>query len=282
VDALSVELPEAYIFAKQMNQELVGKQVARFSLQNCAKYQDMGFFNLYLADYERLCGCRIESVLSRGNTIQIKFDGELNLLLAPEYGGIVLFHAEGDVVPSKYHFRLLFTDETSLTVALTGMGIIQAHTDDELEQSYLYKRDFSSVASPVEEDFTFERFSEELSGKGVNLKTAIVGKNAVIVGLGNAAFQDILFQAGINPKRKASELSSIEVRSLFNAIRYVVDQRIKFGGKNQFVDLYGDRGNYIPSMGPNMKGKICNVCGSNVEKLSIGGGDVYFCAICQR
>ena len=279
---MSVELPEAYILAKQMDQELVGKQVAHFSLQNCAKYQDLGFFNLYLSDYERLCGCRIESVGSRGNTIKIKFDDELNLLLAPEYGGIVLFHREGDVVPSKYHFRLSFTDETSLTVGLTGMGIIQAHTDDELQQSYLYKRDFSSVASPIEDAFTFERFSKELSEKGVNLKTAIVGKNAVIVGLGNAAFQDILFQAGINPKRKASELSVKELGSLFKAIKYVVEQRINSGGKNQFVDFYGNHGNYIPAMGPNMKGKVCTKCSSNIEKLSIGGGQVYFCANCQK
>jgi formamidopyrimidine-DNA glycosylase len=236
---------------------------------------------VYLADYERLCGCRIESVSARGNTIQVKFDRELNLLLAPEYGGIVLFHVEGDVVPSKYHFRLSFTDETSLTVTLTGMGIIQVHADDEIQQSYLYKRDFSAIVSPIEENFTFERFSKDLSKKCVNLKTAMVGKNAVIVGLGNAAFQDILFQAGIKPKRKASELSAKELRSLFNAIKYVVDQRINLGGKYQFVDLYGNHGNYIPAMGPNMKGKSCTICGSIIEMLSIGGGQVYFCVNCQ-
>ena len=279
---MSVELPEAYILAKQMNRELTGKQVVAYSLQNCAKYQDLGFLNTYLSDYDRLCGRRIESVVSRGNTIRVKLDREMNLLLAPEYGGIIRFHSKGSVVPSKYHFKLSFTDETVLTVTLAGMGIIKAQTNEEIEQSYVYKRDFSAITSPVEDDFTFERFSKGLTHSGVNLKTIIVGKDAVVVGLGNAAFQDILYRAHIHPKRKASDLNPSEQRALFDAILFVVQQRINLGGKNQFVDLYGKQGGYVPFMGPNMKGKICTTCGGDVEKLSLGGGQVYFCANCQK
>jgi formamidopyrimidine-DNA glycosylase len=162
------------------------------------------------------------------------------------------------------------------------MGMIKAHTDEELQQSYLYKRDFSVVASPLEDNFTFDRFSNELTDRSVNLKTTIVGKDAVVVGLGNAAFQDILYYARIHPKRKSSELNPKERRALFNAIKYVVQQRIDLGGKNQFVDLYGKQGNYVPAMGPNMRNKNCTTCGTAIEKMSLGGGQVYFCANCQK
>ncbi len=279
---MSVELPEAYILATQMSKELIGKTVSGCNLQNCANYQHLGFINTYLSDFDQLTAHKVESVVSRGNTIRVQLDGGINLLLAPEYGGVILYHPNGSTIPKKYHLKLSFTDESALSVTLTGMGIIHALTDEELKGSYVYRRDFSTTASPVQEDFRFEHFSSDLSGRGVNLKTVLVGKDAVVVGLGNAAFQDILYRAGIHPKRKAIELSEAEKKALFDAVQFVVQERIRLGGKNQFTGLYGKRGGYVAAMGPNMKGRICSVCGSDVVKLSLGGGQVFLCPVCQK
>jgi formamidopyrimidine-DNA glycosylase len=265
-----------------MSCELIGKQVTAAVLQNCANYQNLGFINMYLSDFQRFCGGRVDSAVSRGNTLRVKLDNGLNLLLAPEYGGIILFHKKDSAVPAKFHLKVDFTDGSALTVTLTGMGIIKALTDEELKESYLYKRDFSAAASPLEADFTFEGFTKDIAGKNVNLKAALVGKAAVIVGLGNSAFQDVLYRAGIHPKRKASDLTEAERHALFNAVQFVVKQRIKMGGKDQFVDLYGRRGGYVPAMGPQMKGKACRTCGADVEKLSLGGGQTYICPRCQK
>jgi formamidopyrimidine-DNA glycosylase len=163
------------------------------------------------------------------------------------------------------------------------MGAIQALKDDELEQSYVYKRDFSEVASPVDEaEFTFGSFSKQLTGKSVNVKSVLVGKDAVIVGLSNSAFQDILYRAKIHPKRKASELIENEKHALYDAIKWVIQQRIHLGGKDQFIDFYGKQGGYTPAMGPNMKDMTCHSCRTPIEILSLGGGQVYFCPKCQK
>lgn len=279
---MSVELPEAYILAKQMNTELAGREVAACSLQNCVNYQHLGFINMYLSDFDRLLTHKIQSVVSRGNTIRVKLDGNMNLILAPEYGGIILIHQKGALLPKKYTLRLAFTDETILTDTLTGMGIIQALTDEELSGSYVYRRDFSATAAPLEADFTFERFQRDLARKNVNLKTALVGKDAVVVGFGNAAFQDIIYRAELHPKRKTGELNATEQKALFEAVNVVVQERIRLGGKEQFVDLYGKPGAYVAAMGPNMKGQPCNRCNSGVIKISFGGGQVCLCPVCQK
>lgn len=279
---MSVELPEAYILAKQMNTELIGRTVAFCEPKNLGNYQKLGFINTYLSDFDRLLNHKIESVVSRGNTIRVKLDDRQNLLLAPEYGGVILFHPKGAVVPKKYHLKLVFNDESALTVTLTGMGMIKSHTDDELSYSYLYIRDFSAIASPVENNFNYTRFQAEIAAKNVNLKTALVGKDAVIVGLGNAAFQDIIYRAHLHPKRKGSELSGDEQKALFDAISFVVNERIKAGGKEKFVDFYGKHGTYVPAMGPNMKGTICPTCGVEIQKIAFGGGQVYLCQKCQK
>jgi formamidopyrimidine-DNA glycosylase len=280
---LSIELPEAYILAKQMNTELQGKRVASCHLQSYQKLQKIGFVNKDITAFDRLSNGKVEAVSSRGNVIRLKLDNEMNLILAPEYGGRILYHAKGATVIEKLHLKLNFNDGSALTVALTGMGVIQALKDDELEQSYVYKRDFSEVASPVDEaEFTFGSFSKQLTGRSVNVKSVLVGKDAVIVGLSNSAFQDILYRAKIHPKRKASELTENEKHVLYDAIKWVIQQRIHLGGKDQFIDFYAKQGGYTPAMGPNMKDKTCHLCRTPIEKVSLGGGQVYFCPKCQK
>jgi formamidopyrimidine-DNA glycosylase len=279
---LSVELPEAHILAAQMDMDLHGKVVASCQLVNCTNYQHLGFINTYLSDFDRLLNHKIESVVARGNTIRVKLDDNMNIILAPEYGGIILIHPKGTAIPKKYTLKLDFTDQSVLTVTLKGMGIIHASTDEELAGSYVYRRDFSATASPLEAEFTFERFQTDLARKNVNLKTALVGKDAVVVGLGNASFQDIIYRAALNPKRKTRELTVPEQKNLFKAVNAVVQERITLGGKEQFLDLYGKPGAYVAAMGPNMKGQPCGRCGSSIVKISFGGGQVYLCPNCQK
>ena len=279
---MSVELPEAHILAKQMDEELRQKQIRSYQLQDHERLQKLGFMNKDEKLFERLVKGRIVSVWSRGNVIHLKLDTEANLILAPEYGGRVLYHKAGEEVPS-YHLKLDFSDGSALTVRLTGIGVIQVMNDNELDKSYVYKRDFLGEAlSPTDEKgFTFDRFSQRLSDNGNMMKTVLVGKDAVVVGLGNAAFQDIMFRTKIHPKRKASSLSHHEMQSLYDSIKLLVQERIRLGGKGQFTDLYGKLGCYKAAMGPNFKDKACPRCGTRIEKMSLGGGVTYFCPKCQ-
>jgi formamidopyrimidine-DNA glycosylase len=279
---VSIEFPEAYILAQQMNKELTGKQPLTCTLQNCTKLQNLGFINTHISDFERLCNKTIKTVICQGTGIQTKFSDALNLLLAPEYGGIILFHKKSDLTPKKFQLKIDFTDQTALTVTLTGMGVIHALLDNELYNSYVYRRDFSQTVSPSAEAFKFDSFSAALLKKNVNLKTALVGRDAVVTGLGNSAFQDILYHAGIHPKRKASKLTKVEHHRLYDAIQLVITQRLKLGGKIQFVDLYNKRGGYKPAMASDMGGQLCSICGAVVVTLNFGGGHCCICPGCQK
>jgi len=162
------------------------------------------------------------------------------------------------------------------------MGGIYVLKDNDLMNSYVFKRDFNSeILSPVDKEFTFERFSKLLANNSRALKSVLVGKDAVVVGLSNSAFQDIIYRAKLHPKRKTSELDKDERKALYDAIRLVLRERIRLNGKNQFFDLYKKQGGYTPAMGPNMKNQNCPVCGTPIEQLCIGGGQVFLCPKCQ-
>jgi formamidopyrimidine-DNA glycosylase len=277
---VSIELPEAYILARQMDEALRGKQVRSYMLKDYEKLLRVGFINKNIGDFDGLVGRTVEGVASRGNTIRVRMDGGMNLLLAPEYGGVILFQAD-DTDVLKFHLRLDFSDGNVLTARLTSMGVIYAAHDGELGDVYIYRRDFSDRPSPGSPELTFERF-RELLARGKQLKPLLVGKDAVVVGLSNSAFQDILYRARLNPRRKASDLRIDEVRALYDAINGLVEDRLRAGGKDEFFDLHGKRGRYTPLMGPKMNGKICPRCGTKVEKISLGGGQIYYSPGCQK
>jgi len=280
---MSIELPEAHILATQMSKELIGKTVRAYELQNCQNLQKLGCVNKDASAFGRLVGGKIVSVVSRGNVILVKLSNGWNLVLAPEYGGVILFHKNESMMPSKFHLKLGFRDSTALTVSLTGLGCIQAVVDADLEKNYLYRRDFSQITSPLDtSEFTLARFLEKLAEKNQNIKAALVGKTAIVVGLSNSAFQDIIYRAKIHPKRNTSTLNNQEKTALYNTITQLIPERLKAGGKNQFTDLYGKQGTYTPAMGPNMKDQNCQTCNTKIEKINHGGGQVYLCPTFQK
>ena len=279
---MSIELPEAKILAEQLNKELKGKRIKSYRLQDSEKLQKTGFINKDTKDFDQLVNREVESVTSRGNAIRMKFDDKMNVILAPEYGGEIFYHSCETALPEKYHLRIDFCDNTVVTVRFTSMGGVRVLKDDELTNSYVFKRDFNpEMLSPVDKNFTFERFSKLLADNNRALKPVLVGKDAVLVGLSNSAFQDIIYRAKLHPKRKASELNLNEQKAIYDAVKLFLRERLRLNGKNQFRDLYQKQGEYAPAMGPNMRKKDCPVCGTPIEELSLGGGKVFVCPKCQ-
>ena len=153
---------------------------------------------------------------------------------------------------------------------------------DQTHYFVTYYRDFLNGVSPLGDDFTLEYLIAALDEKDKNLKALMVGKEAVVVGFGNATFQEIAYKAKIHPKRKSSTFSKPEKRALYKAIKTVVESRIKKGGKLSFTDLYGKEGKHVPFVGGHLRDKPCPKCGTTIERLMFGGGPTYLCPSCQK
>jgi len=269
---MSIEGPEAHILSGQLEREILGRRVDACTVQDVARLQRTGFVNRDLRDFDRLIGGSVSIVASRGATIRIGLDNGTNLVVGPEYGGrILLGPTQGPA-----HLILRVDDEREVGIRLTGMGSLRCELDGELSGNYVYSRDFSEVPDPVTENLDAVSFDRSQA-----LKTLLVGKDAVVVGIGNSAFQDICFRAGLHPKHKGSDLSAPQRNRLVDAISALVAERIHLGGKTDFVDLYGAPGRYEPAMGTNRKNGLCPRCGTPIESTALGGGRVFYCPVCQ-
>ncbi len=278
---MSVEAPEAYILGKQMSEALPGRKVKKIELRDYEKMQRIGFIDKDLTKYQNLVGGVIERVMVRGNTIDVTLSNGFNLIIGPEYGGTVRLSLSEEKI-KKFHLLVSFYDRSALSIRLTSMGMINVVKSNELYSNYMYKRDFSDTPSPLDDHFDKKAFIDGIQGQSKNLKALLVGKEAVIVGLSNSGFQDVIYRSKLHPKRKGSDLSKCEAAALYEAINKLMKDRLIAGGKTGFTNLYGSEGKYKAKMGPNMKDMSCPICGSEIVKIKHGGGQVYLCPSCQK
>lgn len=102
-----------------------------------------------------------------------------------------------------------------------------------------------------------------------------------MAGIGNGYLQDVLFRAGVDPRRKVGEITADQQRALYDAVKETMQQAIAQNGRECERDLYGRPGSYQPIMDRNAKGKPCPECGTLIEKISYLGGSCYLCPTCQ-
>jgi len=100
-------------------------------------------------------------------------------------------------------------------------------------------------------------------------------------GVSNYYLNEALYRAKIHPKRKANQVTKTEKTNLLKEIRYVLKDAISKGGRSERVDLLGKHGNYDRTIGPKEKDTPCGICGTLIEKISVGGTNSYICPKCQ-
>ncbi len=103
-----------------------------------------------------------------------------------------------------------------------------------------------------------------------------------IPGLGNGVLQDILFRAGLHPRRKVAGLDEGARGALFAALTTTLADMFKGGGRDTEHDLFGNAGGYRTRMSKNTAGQPCPACGSLIQKQAFLGGSIYFCPGCQE
>jgi len=107
-----------------------------------------------------------------------------------------------------------------------------------------------------------------------------------IGGIGNIYANDGLFDAKIDPRRKAKSLNSEETSRLYHSMLKVLEKGMKYRGSSElnFVDVLGQKGEYQNHfLIYGRKNKPCRrEDGGIVEKVYLGGRGTFFCSSCQH
>jgi len=135
--------------------------------------------------------------------------------------------------------------------------------------------------SPLGDAFDANIFASLNTDPRLSAK-AFLATEQRIPGLGNGVLQDILWTAGLHPKRKMGGLSEAEFDGLFHAVKTVLAEMTSHGGRDTEKDLFGNPGGYEVALSRNTCEAPCRRCGGAIVRQSYMGGNIYFCEDCQR
>lgn len=131
---------------------------------------------------------------------------------------------------------------------------------------------------------TLNKFKEIISKSNIAIKPLIMDQTK-IGGIGNIYANDGLFDARIDPRRKAKSLKLEEIKKLYGSILKVLKKGLENGGASElnYVNALGQEGKYQHHfLAYGRDGEKCVRCGSKMKKITLGGRGTYFCEKCQK
>jgi len=272
-----IELPEATVLARQINDTATGKRIRKvIAAQSPHK------FAWYYGDPQEydglLAGKVIGTAVSYGGLVEMKA-GDAVLLVGE--GASLRYYAKGDKLPSKHQLWVEFEDDSFLVSSIQMYGGLWAFPYGSFDSKYY--RMAKEKVSPLVEAFDGTYF-DSLFGENtdkLSLK-AFLATEQRIPGLGNGVLQDILFYAKMHPKKKINSLSEKDKEGLLHFLKLTLTKMVAEGGRDTEVDLHGRQGGYKTILSRNTVDKPCPVCGTIIKKEAYLGGSVYYCSKCQK
>lgn len=270
-----LELPEVLTLVRQLNESVKNRRIRK--VWPPTKAHKFCWYNGEPEEYDKaLSGSRIAGAEGFGTFAELIFDNGRKLCVND---GVNLRLMPAGKVPGNYQLMMELDDGQALVFTVTMYGGIFEHDGSYDNHYYLASR---NSTSPFAQDFPayylriFSESKPTLSAK------AFLATEQRFPGIGNGTLQDILFEAGIHPKRKIGTLEQKERDKLLQTVMKVLNDMTKLGGRDTEKDLFGASGGYKTRMSKNTAGTDCGQCGGTILKENYLGGSVYFCPECQH
>lgn len=273
-----LELVEATILAEQLNKTIRGKKVKDVTVAHSPHK-----FAFFYEDPEQypslLIGKEVGISKVYGGYVEISV-GDSTLLIND--GVALRYQEKNEKRPIKHQLFLEFEDLSSISASIQMYGGMFCFKNGEFDNSYYNVA--KEKPSPVSEDFNEAYFNNILMVPGTEKLSAkaFLATQQRIPGLGNGALQDILYNAGIHPKRKIGTLDKGDTDRLFHSVKDTLTEMIRLGGRDTDKDLYDRNGGYPTKLSKNTVGRPCPVCGTVIQKEAYLGGSIYYCKECQK
>lgn len=129
-----------------------------------------------------------------------------------------------------------------------------------------------------------DQFVALFRGRKTPIKSALLNQK-LLSGVGNIYADESLFRAGIRPRRRASSLTSEDLRRLYLALKEVLQEAISAGGSSvsDYVGADGEEGFFqLQHRVYGREGEPCLVCKTPIKRIVIAGRSSHYCPKCQK
>jgi len=249
------ELPEVEIIRRQLGRVLVGQRIKKVKVREKRSWQGKA---------EEVEGKKIVKIGRKAKVLIIELENRKYLLIHLKMTGQLIYDKKSQIKHIRVVFELdkgrLFFNDMRL------FGWIKVVDGEGM------KKEFSKFGPDViSKEFTAEYLGKALMGSGRAVKLVLMDQ-AKMGGVGNIYANDILFCAGIDPRKTARKIGKDKrtMKRLYKCLRKVIEAGIKYRGKYQEHFLVYER-----------EGEKCNKCKGKIKKIKLGGRGTYYCSKCQ-
>ena len=282
------ELPEVETIVRYLDKNISGKKITDVLVLSKKQFPQ---------DPKLIIGAKILSVSRRGkNTIIILSNDKVMIVHLRMTGQLILMNGNED----KY--------ETKQQIPLSGGSELPGRSTRviiNLNSGKLFfneSRKFGAIRiiSGAEADKEADKLGPEPFGKDFSIDyltrifkrtrkpiKALLLDQEKIAGIGNIYASEILFEAKINPKRPAKNLNQQEIKALYCATLFILEEAINYGGSSASDEAYIQpdisRGLYQDhSRVYQRDGQPCKKCKALIKRIIVGGRGTFYCPVCQN
>ena len=149
---------------------------------------------------------------------------------------------------------------------------------------------------PLETEAAPGNFAQALQRSAQAVKIKLLDQS-LVAGVGNIYASEALFRAGISPLRPARRLTEQQVKTLWDAVREVLDEAIRFGstvplsysgaGRKDRLFYFGRAAEAPDFYAERLRvydrqGQACPDCGTAIRRVVQAGRSTFYCPQCQR
>jgi formamidopyrimidine-DNA glycosylase len=245
---------------------------------------------------EKLIGATILGIRRFGKGLVIDLDNDYSITVHVKMTGQLVYRSAQQITqgasdyPNKWTHvifklqvisdKLPVCKEAFLYYAdVRKFGWIEVVKTEEVSQLPFFQR----LGPEPLRDLELATFQAIVSHSQSPIKIVLMDQHK-IAGVGNIYANDALYLAGIHPTRLAKRLSEEEIKKLFVALETVLRKSIAVGGTSarNYVNVQGEKGNYQKHfLIYDKAGKVCERCGSVIERITLGGRGTFYCPGCQ-
>jgi formamidopyrimidine-DNA glycosylase len=267
------ELPEVTVISEDVDSLAGGRKVLR------AKVFRPDVTNVEPEEFtRRLVGRTLRGTGRRGKITLLDFGDVIGLVHLVISGRVL--RLPGWREPDRIHTAVLeFEGGVVLAFTRLWLGYFDLYEPERVDEHPLISRlgpdPFSQAFTP---EYLADVFERRASVKGLLLD------QSVVAGLGNIYVDEVLFDAGVHPARKANTLSPQEIRAIHAATRDILSRAVELRGTtfDSYHDAFGESGKFQYQLKVFTRaGKACLVCGTRIEKSRVAGRGTYVCPTCQ-
>ncbi|MCP5037086.1 MAG: bifunctional DNA-formamidopyrimidine glycosylase/DNA-(apurinic or apyrimidinic site) lyase [Rhodobacteraceae bacterium] len=274
------ELPEVETVRRGLLPVMEGRVIARADIRREGLRTA---FPERMAD--RLTGARVDALRRRSKYILADLSTGETLIIHLGMSGRMTI-STGDHPDLKKHDHVVLDMESGARVTFNDprrFGLMDMFATNCLQAHPLL---VNIGPEPLGNQFNDAVLIRALKGRSTPIKSALLDQKTV-AGLGNIYVCEVLLRAGMNPKRKAGQISAKRAAALVPIIRDVLSEAIANGGSSlkDYRQADGELGYFQHAFRVyGREGEPClsDGCGGKITRITQSGRSTFYCPQCQR